>query len=343
MIYPESVIEQSFAFFEKAHEDYLSSASHAGVIQRLYRVAGFTLCLKFAGDALVEKLTNALSHLEIESAETSDLTICIWDSSPLLFPWSSQHYDMRGEVIGYNTDRIHTVVDVPTKALNVLDRERNLALYWVRDLEKLPWWVSGSPLQLIIHWWMKGQGIQLTHAAAVGFGNSGVLLAGKGGSGKSTTTLACMKAGMKYVSEDYCLVSSLPDIWAHSIYNSAKLENPTLVWFPELGTHVTNKNRAKEEKAFLFHQKFQPEKILLSCRLKALLSLKIEKCEKSWMEPIGVHEALTALSISTLWQLTHTGPTVFNHLKAIAEKLPRYLLHLGSNPMQAPEFIGTLL
>ena len=233
---------------------------------------------------------------------------------------------------------------IPTEFIqHVLDKERNLALYWIKDRRDLPWWIGGSPLQLILHWWMRTQSHQLTHAAAVGYPHGGVLLTGKSGSGKSTTSLACMKAGMSYVSEDYCLINDLPEIRAYSLYNSAKIEEKTLRFFPELGKYIENSERAKGDKAFFFHHKFQPEKILSDCLLKAIISLKIEQTKDSWLEPILPSDAIAALSASTLWQLTHAGPVAFNHLKRVSEALPCYKLHLGSDLMQAPKLIGALL
>ena len=348
MRYPETVIAQSQAFFEQAYQNFQESLLQKEEIQLFYQLASFTLCLKFAGNAMTDALTRAIKHLEVHSLDTCDLTICIWDSKsthtpPITFPWANHTYDLRGEVIRYNSDQIYTVVDIHTKALHLFDKERRIALYWINDTQDLPWWIEGSPLQLILHWWMREHGHQLTHAAAVGFSHGGVLLAGKSGSGKSTTTLACMRAGMQYVSEDYCLISDLPDVWAYCVYNSAKIEEKTLQWFPGLKNHISNTNRLPGEKAFFFHHEFQPEKILSGCPLKALITLKIEKAQESWLEPIDAHQAIAALSVSTLWQLTHTGPTTFRHLKRISEALPCYLLHLGSDLMQAPKLIEALL
>lgn len=343
---PEAVLVDPFPFFRKAHQNFIASTERSGKIKQFYRLAGFTFCLQFAGNVMAEALTPALKHLRVEEQDTSDLTICIWDSShtsPVEFPWPNNVYDLRGEVIGYNNDQIYTVVDIHTKALNVFDKESKLALFWVKDAAQLPWWIGGSPLQLILHWWMREQGHQLTHAAAIGYPEGGVLLAGKSGSGKSTTALACMKAGMKYVGEDYCLISDLPKIWVHSVYNSAKIGEQTLRWFPELERHVTNSQRSKGDKAFLFHQMFQPEKILFGCPLKALIALKIGESRESFLKPIPPNEAIAALSVSTMWQLTHTGPRVFNHFKRVAESLPCYALHLSSDLMEAPRMIAKIL
>ena len=336
-------------FFDVASQNFHTAASKAGEVRLYYSLVGLTFCLNFAGNSMIDALTPALKHLEVENFSGScALTICIWDSvstdtPPIEFPWGAEDQQFRGEVNGYSSDRIHVVVDIHTKALNVLDHERNVALYWIKDQQDLPWWIGGSPLQLILHWWMRAKGYQLTHAAAVGYPNGGVLLTGKSGSGKSTTALACMKAGMKYVSEDYCFLSDLPEIWAYSIYNSSKIGEKTLQWFPELSQFVTNSNRAKEDKAFLFHHQFQPENILAGCPIKALVTLKIGEGQRGWIEPIDATEALAALSMTTLWQLTHTGPVVFHHLRKITEALPCYRLHLGEDLMHTADLIGELL
>lgn len=337
---------QSKPFFEFAYERFLTAIRNAGEINRFYRLAGFTFCLKFAGNSMVDLLTPALKHLEVSESVLPDLTICLWDSASTGTSILQDHWPLsgtRGEVFGLNCEEIYTVFDIHTKVLNVFAKERNLALYWLKDGRDLPWWISGSPLQLILHWWMREKGHQLTHAAAVGWAHGGVVLAGKSGSGKSTTALSCMRAGMSYVSEDYCLLSDLPKIQAYSVYNSAKLDSKTLRWFPELEKQVENQNRAEGDKAFLFHQKFQPERIAMSVPVKAILTVKIVEDFDSWLEPIDIKEGVSALSVSTMWQLTHTGPAVFKHLKRVVEALPCYRLHVGSDLERIPKVIGKIL
>lgn len=340
--YPETVQRQALAFFDTAYESFLSNKEGS---EKFYRIAGFVVRFRLARGSPVDFLTAALAHLEVRD-QPCDLTICVWDSSKtpsLELPWRENFYDLRGEVLQYNTERIYTVRDIHTNALNLFDKERCLALYWIADFQDLPWWVRGSPFQLIFHWWLRGQGHQLTHAAVVGYERGGVLLAGKSGSGKSTTALVCMRAGMRYVSEDYCVLSDGPEVWGYSIYNSAKLEEATLLKFPSLSPHIANPQRKKGDKALVFHHLFQPEKILLGLPLKALLILQVEKGADSWLEPIDLPGAVAALAVSTMWQLTHTGPAVFHHLRRVAQEMPRYHLHLGSDLSQIPQIIEALL
>ncbi|PIZ04602.1 MAG: hypothetical protein COY58_02295 [Gammaproteobacteria bacterium CG_4_10_14_0_8_um_filter_38_16] len=341
-------MQHSVDFFELAHQNFLGAVSRAQKTKRFYQLAGLSFCVQFAGDEMMHRLTPALQHLAINQRASCDLTICVWDSvstqTPVIpLPTAHQDYALRGEILKYNNDRIYALLDIHTKVLHLYDKERNIALYYIHDARKLPWWIGGSPFLPILHWWMRTHTYQFVHAAVVGYPENGILFSGKSGTGKSTTALACMKAGMKLVSEDYCVVSDLPNVIAHSIYNSAKIEEKTLNWFPEIKTHITNINRSINEKAFIYHHQFQPEKILLHCPIKAIVILKIENSKKSWLEPIDSHSALTSLSVSTMWQLTHSGLTTLTHLKKLVSTLQCYQLHVGSNVMQAPALLETIL
>lgn len=344
----DSSLDVALDFFNLAHQNFILSGRHTQVVDFFYQIADFTFCLKFAGSSVIHHFIPALEHLRIAPRDVCDLTICIWDNvstqtPKLVLPWNQDSYQVRGEVIGYNSERIYTVLDVHTGALHLFDRQQNLALYWIEDYKKLPWWVQGSPLQLILHWWLSTKEYQLTHVAAVGYPHGSVLIAGKSGAGKSTTTLLCMKAGMKYLGEDYCVLKNDQQPVVYNIYNSAKIDNKTLSWFPELTKHVINVHRKKEDKGLLFHHAFQPEKLLLNSPLKALLILKMDTHVQSWLEPISFIEALGPLSVTTIWQLTHSGKEVLNRLEKISSALPCYRLHLGYDRENIPQLISNLL
>ncbi len=328
-------------FFEEVYQNFLASASQR--FRKSYQLAGSTFCLEFAGDSLVEFLTPALAHLEIEIPLDPDLTICIWEgisAPPMEFPWPRNSQTVRGKVIGYNSDRIYTLFSEELQILQLYDKERKLALYRIQDRRKVPWWVGTSPLVHLLDWWTRTGGHQLAHAAAVGYAHGGVLLSGKSGSGKSTTALSCMEAGMQYVSEDYCILSNTT---VYSLYNSAKIEERTLSAFPRLRKYIENGERPSGDKAFFFHHRFQPERILLSCPLKALIALTIDGVKQSRLEEVPPRDAIASLAATTLWQLSHTDPSVFIHLKRVAEALPCYVLHLGADLTRAPQLIGKLL
>ena len=102
------------------------------------------------------------------------------------------------------------------------DPATRLALYWAQAAEHIPPWEIASPLRAILGWWALENDDLLVHGAAVGWAEDGLLLTAQGGSGKSTTALACLQAGLNYTGDDYVLLSGqAPDIY--SLYNTAKL------------------------------------------------------------------------------------------------------------------------
>src|SRR5262249_58368179 len=94
--------------------------------------------------------------------------------------------------------------------LSALDVGTGLAVCWLDDARRVPYYQTGAPLKTILGWWFDRPDRQLLHAGAVGAGEAGVLLAGAGGAGKSTTALLCVDAGLRYAGDDYVLVATEP-------------------------------------------------------------------------------------------------------------------------------------
>src|SRR4051794_11829077 len=252
---------QSVEYFQSVYELFKSSQQETGSVERSYIVAGYRIRLSFAGPALLS-LTRALEHLATDDQSTPDLTICLWDSESTGHcmtqrPWQEQDFLARGVIQGYNTDRIYTAFQHGSAAVSVLDKERNLGIFWVPD-PRVPYWENGSPLRTILHWWLLSRGLQLVHAAAVGTSTGGVLIGGKGGTGKSTTALACLESDLSYVGDDYTLLGLDSGPVVHSLYNSAKLNSDHVQRFPALLPEIANPERLAEEKALLFVNEHYP-------------------------------------------------------------------------------------
>ncbi len=339
---------QRIKFYAWIDACFQNALKKGATIQKDYRIARFVVRLQFANDALVSKLTHALAHLEIPTSLKPDLTIGLWDSAStgtetIAPAWPNPVYTDRGELWHYNDEQYYSVFDRHTGSLNLYDNRAARAYYWTQDAAQLPWWVAGSPLQLLLHAFTSQHGLQLTHAAAVGYEHGGVLLTGKGGSGKSTTALACLKAGMQYVSEDYCLLAHTPAPTVFSVYNSAKLEDNTLKFFPELQQHLVNQDRKPGEKGLLFQNDFQAQHLINEFPLRALCVLKVAHQPKTELINISPQEALSALAVSTMWQLVGSKADTYSFLNQLAMTLPCYRLQLGHDIANIPNIIKELL
>lgn len=325
-------------FFGQLGDVYSGAFRRIGKqIEHDFSLAGNRVSLRFAGEALAHQILPAISHLQTaEAAEKADLSISIWDSvstdQPMPPPpWSLEDCVERGEVRGYNDDRIRTAYFLGSGVLNMLDRQRGKGVFWVRDAANLAIWESGAPLLALLNWWFSGQHRQLVHAAAVGYPEGGILLVGKGGSGKSTTALACLDSDLLYAGDDYCLLEVEPEPFIHSLYNSAKLNPDNLERFPALGRLFALPSARIEEKALVFLHEQVPDKLTTGFPLKGVFLPRVTGLADTSLEPISPAAAMRALAPSSLFQLCGAGHEGFAVMAKLIRQVPCYQLNLGTD------------
>jgi hypothetical protein len=341
--------QDPLSFFEDIYRvSQKSIAASVGQINYFYQIAESKICLSFAGKGLVSAIAPALAHLVIPTVNNPDLTIVLWDSKTTQTPmpppvWQREELQKRGEISSLSNDRICTYFQWGANALSVLDLKRNLGIYWVNKPEELPYWETGSPLKNIFQQWFSQSHKQMIHAGAVGLSTGGVLIVGKGGMGKSTTALTCLKSDLFYLSDDYTLVSvdSLPH--AYSLYSSAKKKPNDIERLPWLKPLIHNSNHLDQEKALYFLAEYFSERIINNFPIKAILIPRIMGQVDSKLEPTSAIAALTALVPSTIKQLPGTGKEACDRMTQLTQKLPSYYLNLGTDLAQIPQVILNLL
>lgn len=349
-------------YYNLAQEGFDRAEAAAGeTIVKNYQIAGRNVRLKFAGPALVEKLTPAIAHLRNESAgfEESDLTIQIWDSkttrSPLPLLLASlvellrlrwfEKLDIRKEIKGYHSRRIRTIFHLGPDILSIYDVERRTALYWVESPESIPYYEVGYPLTPILAWWMEENGLQLLHASAVGGPDGGAIICGKGGSGKSTTALSCIGSRLGFLGDDYCVLD-MNDGGARisSLYSTSKLKGQEDVdRFPHFEKMISNPNREGEEKALIFLQQHVPDALVKSFPLKVVFVPRITGRDKTEVAEISMASALRALAPSTMFQLPGNGPASFKRMSQLVKTVRCRHLDLGTNIPEIPGVVADYL
>ena len=359
----ETIADQNevdrLAYFSLVHEGFQRAVQKTGgTVDRYYSIGGLTVCLRFAADSLPPLLTPALAHLATSPHSAPALTICVWDSAstqtqlPLLIQslvdllrhkwW--ELLGLRREIKQYNGQRIRTSFFLGPDILSVLDTQRHVGVYWVEDAVRIPYWEHGSPFLAILSWWMGLMDRQYVHAGAVGNQAGGVLLAGKGGSGKSTTALACLQSDLLYASDDYCLVTDKPVPFVYSLYNTAKLKDQQdFRRFPHLVEKISNADRLNDEKAVIFLHRHYPEKLITSFPIKAVLVPRITGQTETRLIPTASIQALKALAPSSLFQVPGAGHEKFQMLAKLVKQVPCFSLEIGSDIAAIPPVIARLL
>ncbi|MGH7801956.1 MAG: serine kinase [Thermodesulfobacteriota bacterium] len=319
-----------------------------GPIQRFYEIGGLTIRLCFANPKLIPYITPALTHLAIVPVSDPSLTIFLFDSNstnseiPTL-PWHEDKYKRRGEIFEFTNERIHISYQWGTQALSFLDKEQSIAIYWISDSKQIPYWDTGAPLLSTLHLWFGEKGLQMVHGGAVGMPEGGVLLVGKGGSGKSTSALSCLNSELFYAGDDYVLVAHHPVPTAHSVYCTGKVNSNDVEKFQFLYLALSNPDRLDEEKALYFLNDKFPKKITLSFPIRAILIPRITDESKTHLELASAKDALTALVPSTIIQMPYAGKKACEIMTKIAEDVPCYYLNLDTDLGNIPRVILSLL
>lgn len=301
--------------------------------------------MRFASPELANKMTPALEHLEIAKSQNPDLTIFIWDdyttnSKMQPFPWADSPHKRQSFIIGMlNMEMIYMTYNAFEHILNVYDATSQTAFFWVPDARKVPSDELTSPIQNILHKFLMPKGAYLVHAGAVGTPCGGILLAGKGGTGKSTSVLGCLNSQLSYAADNCTLLTGGSNPTAYSLYSSARLHGQTLWRVPHVIPSVVNTPNLKHEKAVMFLNQMWREKLISQFPLRAIFLPHVTSSLDTKLTPATTKDAIHALILSTVAQLPQTDPHTVQELIKIIQSVPAYHLELGTKMEQIPRVI----
>jgi hypothetical protein len=335
-------------FFDSVCVAFDTAANRSGHLQHQIEIGECRARLCFAGDGLIRAVVPALKHLTSQQPFVDGLTVLIWDSATTAVPmprppWNWSTRRARGELPDYDDGTIRVAFHPEPGIFSMFHVERNLAVYWIRDARDVPYYEAAAPLRTILHWWMSTHDRQLVHAAAVGTADAGALIVGRGGSGKSTTALACIASGLAYASDDFCLVGAAPSPCVWSVYNTGKLDAAGLQRIPALVPLVHNAPFLESEKAVIYFHEHYPERIASVLPIRTILLPRITGLRDTTSAPVGPAEALKALAPSTLFLLAGAGRSSLRIMAGIVNRVPCYRLDLGTDLSQVPRIITSLI
>jgi hypothetical protein len=96
-------------------------------------------------------------------------------------------------------------IDKHMDGLYIFDRANRRILIWVPTYESFPFWAKATPFRIPFSWIAAEHGGEMIHCAAIDIDGQGILLAGNGGRGKTTTALNAALHGCKILGEDFIL------------------------------------------------------------------------------------------------------------------------------------------
>jgi len=337
------------AFLQASSE---APAEHHSVHLEL---GGLAIRLSVVGTTLWEYLAPPLSHLASpRSTARPGLTIKLWDAARtgIAGPFATLPEILpTGKAFGFGAlgeDRREAVAGYQTPAAcMLLDRKGGLLAGWVRDPHALSSYEIGKPLQPLLFAWARDRDILPVHAALVAHRGRGVLLGGRGGSGKSTSALSCLNAGFQYLGDDYIGVPA-PEgsrFVGHSFYNTSWLEASHAHRFPWLAPALAQGTPSRGNKLLIRPDALFGRRMAASVPIHLLVLPRIndgETVTRAWR--IRPAEAVLRLAPSSILQLPFNDPRrLLDRMTELAHAVPCYHLELGTDLAGIPRSVEGIL
>lgn len=300
-------------------------------------VADRRLRARFGDPALVAPLMGAFHHRRLDGHSDPDLTILAWSTAPepwmarLLGPIESAPHEAAAATFVAG-DMTALVRAAPTPGIQAIDLRRRIALCWIARGHAVAPWERCRPFLPILHWWLTDGPWQFVHAGGVARAGGGILLAGKGGAGKSTTALACMRAGWRFAGDDFVPIAAAPEPRVEALYGSARLRPDMAAHFPELaGLRIAPGAIAGEDKHDYLLTSTASMSAFSGFPVRAIVLPRVTGARETSIRPVSRAEALRALAPSTLGVLKGDTSRAFDKIARFAAAVPCFRLELGTN------------
>lgn len=324
------------ALFRSLETGFARAARGTGTVGWAVPIPGGRAAFECAGGVLAAPLRAGLVSSDDGPAGAPLLVARIWDSATSRVPAPALPFATPGAPSVDRPDRVDAWIGRRFRATVApwfrmaiaWDAETQSTVAWLAAPERLPPWEAAAPLRSAWAWWAESADAALAHAAAVGEPSGAVLLAGRGGSGKSTTALACLHAGMRFAGDDYVLVRADPPR-VFGLFPTAKLRPEDLrTRLPEFGS-MARPHDPRHAKQVVVLGGALRARFAETMPLRAIVVPCVAPSGRVSVGPIPAGAALRALGPPSVLQIRGAGARAFAQLAALAERLPAFTLQVG--------------
>jgi hypothetical protein len=310
-------------------------------LRRGYRLAGFPIEISCDGAALERTLLRALAPRRDDAALGARPSFSAVAARPLpASPFAPSDFGAKGEIAIDARPGLAAVFSFDGPVLSVWDRERQRGWAWYAGVGAVPVAERAAPLLRPLRWWLAARGVEVVHAAAVAAEGRALLIAGRGGAGKSTLAVAALAAGFELLGEDYVAVDCAAGPRVHALFAAAKLDAGSLARLPELDLPPVAPGEPGGKVLVDLGERFA-SRLPATRPLAAIVLPRLSGGDRA-PRRVSSAAALRALAPSTLFQLPGADARAFAALAALARALPAFELEIGPRPQAAVGALAAL-
>ena len=300
---------------------------------RQYSIAGSNFIIHFIGIRYLPFFTLSIAHLETTEITGDFFTLYVVDASvadiqlPPLF-WRPEDVADYDGAIGKMPPGLFAACITEYQIIQFLHHTAKTGFYWMNNAAILQEWESSFPFRSLFYQVFKQKGFLFIHAGAVGSLQGGILLTGKGGTGKSTACLsAILYSKLQYAGDDFICIHPQQMI-AFSLYNIAKLTEANITRFPALANGTDGLDGDKLQ--YFVHKKM-PGKMVKQFSVKAIFLPNFNTAHTTvTLTAASRQDAMKALVPSSVW-LVRAGDADIHQLGLLISRMPCYWLNTNEN------------
>lgn len=352
--HPFGAVEAASVLLE-LEESWGSVAATASLHRFGVRLGGVPVVIESADAALFDRLRPALDHhprLNGSGDGSGDagrgvVTVRIWSLDgpdavrPAMPPALVQRAD--ASAIGPGGSRVRARFDHANRALMAWDSASDVAWWCLESVDGLEWWEEAAPFRPLLSWILPAHQRHFAHCAAVGSSDGAIVLVGPGGSGKSTTALACHLDGMGYVGDDYCLITNDPVPVVHSLYGTAKVRLGESIESGPLAAHMMRATPPAGGKAVALVSARDGAHLVASAPVAVVAAVSVGTDSRTRVHDATRAEVLAALAPNSLQQLPGVTAASFTALSTLVRSVPVCRIELGHDRNEVVAVVRAVL
>lgn len=271
------------------------------------------------------------------------MDVLVGSSVPPLAPWTDPSFPPQAFHAILGAAGLRAAYPFQDGIWRLCDLRTRRGLQWCASLDRLPPWDGSAPLRQHLHWFLEDRAMRLAHAATLGLKDRGIVLFGRGGAGKSGTTLAGLAAGLSTVGDDYIALHNDPAPLARPLYRTVKQDRDGLSRIPWLAARLTGHAENWRGKV-----EFDPGAVFEGAFLDVLpigaaVVPRVAHAARPALVPIRAQTVMLSLMTSNLHQFAGEPDRGMTFFARFLKDLPCYRLDLSPDAARNGELLRAFI